>query len=508
MKSEMMVPEQQADALQHSLPVGDIDPAEFRAAMHRVADMVADYLENVGEYSVSPDMQPGDLRAALPKAPPLHGQPLDTLLDDYKRLIEPNVTHWNHPGFMAYFAVTGSAPGILGEALCAALNVNAMLWRTGPAPTELEEHVCDWLRQMMDLPKEFRGHINDTASISSMLALAAARERAGFDIRTKGMAGRADLPQLTIYCSDQAHSSIDKAALTLGLGVESCRRVASNDAFELDIDALERKIAEDKQAGCMPIAIVATIGTTSTTAVDPVAALADIAQREGMWLHVDGAYAGSAAICPEYRAKYKGLERADSFVFNPHKWLFVPVDCSILMVRDEPLLKRTFSIIPAYLTSEEQGVTNLMDLGVQLGRRFRALKVWMVLRGFGQEGLQARIRNHCRLAQEFASWVDASQNFERVAPVPFSTVNFVAKMPVGSKHAGKDWREVYSQSEQDAYQAKLEDAVNAAGPVFISHTKLKDRYCLRLSVGNLRTTRETLKTTWNLLRINQESLEL
>lgn len=487
--------------------LGDIDPSEFRAAMHRVADMMADYLENVNDYPVLPKMQPDELRKALPAAPPLQGESLDALLDDYQRLIEPNVTHWNHPGFLAYFAITGSAPGILGEALAAALNINAMLWRTGPAPTELEEHVCDWLRQMMDLPDTFRGHINDTASISSMLALAAARERAGFDIRTKGMSGRSDLPQLTIYCSDQAHSSIEKAALTLGLGVESCRRVASNDAFEIDIEALERRIAADKKVGCKPIAIVATVGTTSTTAVDPVAPLADIAAREGMWLHVDGAYAGSAAICPEFRALFAGLERADSIVVNPHKWLFVPVDCSILFVRDEQLLKRTFSIIPDYLTTDEANVTNLMDLGVQLGRRFRALKMWMVFRAFGQEGLQARIRNHCHLAQEFASWIDESDSFERVAPVPFSTVNFVAKMPVGPKHAGKDWRDVNSQAEQDDYQAKLEDSVNAAGPVFISHTKLKDRYCLRLSVGNLRTTRETLQTAWDLLQTKHESLQ-
>jgi aromatic-L-amino-acid decarboxylase len=455
---------------------GDIPPAEFRRAMHRAADLMADYLEHVGGYPVVPQIRPGDIRRQLPASPPEEPEPLDRILADYRALIEPNTTHWNHPGFMAYFAVTGSGPGIIGEALASALNVNAMLWRTGPAATELEELACDWLRQMLGLPPEFRGHINDTASMSSLLSLAAARENAvELDIRRRGMAGRGDLPRLTLYCSDQAHSSIDKAAITLGFGLENLRRIETDEAFRMRVDALEAAIAADKAAGCRPVAIVATVGTTSTTSVDPVRPIAAVAQRENMWLHVDGAYAVVAGICPELRALMDGLDEADSIVTNPHKWMFVPVDCSVLLVRRPELLRRAFSIVPDYLTTTETGVTNLMDYGVQLGRRFRALKLWMVIRAFGVHGLQERIRHHCGLAREFAAWVEKQPGLELFAPVPFSTVCFRAVLDA-------------SPAEQDRFNERLLAAVNAVGPVLLSHTKLRGRYVLRLTVGNLRTT--------------------
>jgi aromatic-L-amino-acid decarboxylase len=464
--------------------------------MHRVADMLADYLENVHEYPVVPPILPGDVRKSLPAAPPETGEPLDRILDDYQRLIEPNTTHWNHPGFMAYFAVTGSRPGILGEALSAALNVNAMLWRTGPAPTELEEHVTDWLRQMMGLPAEFRGHINDTASIGSLLALAAARERlAGADIRHLGMAGRADLPPLTVYCSDQAHSSIDKACVTLGLGLNNLRRVESDDAFRLRIDALERALSADRAAGARPVAIVATVGTTSTTSFDPVRACARIAKREGLWLHVDAAYAGSAMICPELRPLMDGLEEADSIVLNPHKWLFVPVDCSVLFVRDPDTLKRAFSIVPEYLKTTEAGVTNLMDYGIQLGRRFRSLKVWMVMRAFGRQGLQERVRHHCALARRFAAWVEAEPGFSLAAPVPLSTVCFQVAVDG-------------TPEEQDRFHERLLHEINAAGPIFISQTRLRGRVVLRLTIGNLRTTEAHLRGAWELIRESNRKLRV
>jgi len=414
-------------------------------------------------------------------------QPMDRILEDYHRLIEPNTTHWNHPGFMAYFAVTGSGPGIVGELLSAALNVNAMLWRTGPAPTELEEHACDWLRQMLGLPAQFRGHINDTASIGSLLSLAAARHRAvGLDIRRKGMTGRSDLPPLTIYCSDQAHSSIDKAAVALGFGLDQLRRIQTDEAFRMRIDALEAAIAADKSAGRRPVAIVATVGTTSTTSVDPLPQISAIARRESMWLHVDGAYALAAGICPEFRARFEGLDGADSIVTNPHKWLFVPVDCSVLFVRDPDLFRQAFSIVPDYLTTSEQGVTNLMDYGVQLGRRFRALKLWMVIRRFGVRGLQERIRRHCRLAQHFAAWVESQPGLELVAPVPFSTVCFraVPQLP---------------PEQQDEFNQRLVEEVNADGSIFISHTRLRGRYVLRLTVGNLRTTAQHLEHARQLI---------
>ena len=469
--------------------LGDIPAPLFRAAMHQVADLIADYLEHVGEYPVLPKIAPGDVRAQLPEKPPEQGEPLDALLGDYRRLIEPNVTHWNHPGFLAYFAITGSGPGILGEALAAGLNVNAMLWKTGPAPTELEETVTDWLRQMMGLPPQFRGHINDTASISSLLAIAAARHRVhDGDVRTRGMAGRVDLPPLTVYASEHAHSSIDKAVITLGLGHENLRKVPVDAAFRMNVAALGAAIAADRRTGRLPIAVVATAGTTSTTSVDLLVDVAKIARREKLWLHVDAAYAGAAAICPEYRQLMTGLEEADSIVVNPHKWLFTPVDCSVLLLREPDALKAAFVFTPEYLKTSEGagGATNLMDYGPQLGRRFRALKLWFVIRAFGVEGLRERIRAHCALAREFAQWVEKEPGFELGAPLPFSTVCFRAAPPG-------------TPEEQDAFNERLLNWVNGEGPVFLSHTRLRDRFVLRLAIGNLRTTREHVARAWELI---------
>jgi aromatic-L-amino-acid decarboxylase len=468
--------------------LGDLPPAEFRAAMHRVADLVADYLEHVGDYPVLPRVHPGDVRASLAAVPPRDPEALDAVLDDYRRLIEPNVTHWNHPGFMAYFGITGSGPGILGEALAAGLNVNAMLWRTGPAATELEEVVTDWLRQMMGLPAPFRGHINDTASVSTFVALAAARDRApGLEIRERGLAGRADIPPLVMYASEQAHSSVDKAAIALGLGLANLRKVPVDAAFRMDPVALEALIAEDRAHGRLPIAVVATAGTTSTTSVDPLQAIAAICRREAIWLHVDAAYGGAAAICPEFRPLFDGMEEADSVVMNPHKWLFTPVDCSVLLVREAAALRNAFSLVPEYLRTDEAGVTNLMDYGIQLGRRFRALKLWMVIRAFGVSGLRDRIRYHCDLARELAGWVRAEPGFEVVAPVPFSVVCF--RVVRGA-----------SGEEQDRLNEKVLAEVNAAGPVFLSHTRLGGRLVLRIAIGNIRTQRRHVETAWQLIR--------
>lgn len=460
----------------------------FRQAMHRASDWLADYLASGTGRRVVPDIRPGDVRAQLPVSPPQQSEPLSQILDDFEHHIVPNCTHWNHPGFLAYFAITGSGPGVLAETLAAGLNVNAMLWRTGPAPTELEELACDWLRQMVDLPPAFRGHINDTASIASLLALAAARERlSDLDIRRRGLAGRDDVPALTVYSSEQAHSSIDKAMITLGLGLDHLRRIPTDDGFRLDVDALRSAIAADRAAGRRPIAAVATLGTTSSTSVDPADAIADICERERLWLHVDAAYAGSAAICPEYRKLMNGWQRADSIVVNPHKWLFVPVDCSVLFVRDPTTLKRAFSVVPEYLRTSDEGATNLMDYGVQLGRRFRALKLWTVIRAFGVAGLQAEIRRHCALAERFADRVRASDTFTLAAPVPFSTVCFRATPP----GAGRE--------ELDTLNERLLTAVNADGRVFLSHTKLKGRFVLRMAIGNLRTREEHVDLVWELL---------
>ena len=474
----------------------DLPPDEFRAAMHRVADLVADYLEGVGDRPVLPAVSPGEVKRVLPAAAPEEAEPVETILDDYLRVIEPNTTHWNHPGFLAYFGITGSGPGILGETLAAALNVNAMLWRTGPAPTELEERVCDWLAQLMELPRDWHGHLNDTASSSSLVALAAARHGlSGLDVRVKGLAGRPDAPPLTVYASDQAHSSIDKAAIVLGLGQENVRRVASDEAFRMSVPALEEAIARDRAEGRRPMAVVATVGTTSTTSIDPVSEIADLCAREGIWLHVDAAYAGAAAICPEYRALMSGIERADSLVFNPHKWLFTPVTCSVLFVRDPVLLKAAFSLVPEYLrTDESSEVTNLMDLGFQLGRPFRSLKLWMVLRAFGAEGLRARIREHCAMARELAGWIEEDPRFELAAPVPFSTVCFRAK-------GGG------TPDDQDRFNERLLARINAAGPLFLSHTGLGGRHTLRVAIGNLRTGREHIAALWKLVVRTLRELE-
>ena len=467
-------------------PTGDLPPDELRVALHRAADLVADYLAGVGDLPVLPAVAPGEVAAALPASPPEEPEPLDRILDDYQRLIVPGTTHWNHPGFLAYFAITGSGPGIVGETLAAGLNVNAMLWRTGPAATELEERCCDWLRQMMGLPAGFAGHINDTASISSLLALAAARHRLPLDIRARGLAGRPEVPALTVYASDQAHSSIDKAALALGLGLDHVRRIPSDGAFRMDVEALAAALAADRTAGRLPLAVVATARTTTTTTVDPGPPLADRSAREGVWQHGDAAYAGSAAICPELRERLPGLGRGDSLVVNPHKWLFTPVDCSVLFVRDPAELRAAFSLVPEYLRTGESGVTNLMDYGVQLGRRFRALKLWMVIRAFGVEGLRERIREHCSIAAWLAGAVAADPGFELAAPAPFSTVCLRARPPAGA--------------DPDRFNERLLAAVNARGPFFLSHTVLTGRYTLRVAIGNLRTTRAHVEALWDLLR--------
>ena len=464
---------------------------DFRAELHKAADLVADYLEHVEQYPVLPRVKPGDVRLELAAGPPKHGEPMDTLLADYRAIIEPNVTHWNHPGFFAYFAITGSEPGIIGELLAAGLNVNHMLWKSGPAPTELEETVCDWLRQMMNLPASFRGHINDTASSSTLLAIAAARHKASNGrARTYGLSDRRPM---TVYASDHAHSSVDKACIALGLGQAHLRRVPVDDRFQMRPEALASMIAEDRHLGHIPIAIVATGGTTSTTSVDPFRAIAEVAKREQLWLHADTAYAGAAAICPEYRDKLDGLELADSIVVNPHKWLFTPVDCSVLYLRDPEVLREAFTLTPEYLKSSEKGVTNLMDYGPQLGRRFRSLKLWFVIRSYGVEGLRALIRGHCDMTRQLAGWIEKEPGFEVCAPVPFSTVCFRAL-----EGAGLD--------EQNAFNEKLLAQVNAAGPVFLVHTKVAGKIMIRFAIGNARTTIDHVRGGWELIRSSAESL--
>ncbi len=473
------------------LGLGDMDPESFRRYGHQVVDWIAEYLAHPEAWPVLPRLSPGDIRAALPASPPEKPEPMPEILADFDRIIAPATTHWNHPGFFAYFAITGSGPGILGEALAAALNVNAMLWRTGPSATELEEVALDWLRQILGLPEGFDGTINDTASSSTLYALAAAREAApDLRVREAGLAGRPELPRLRIYCSEEAHSSVDKAAITLGLGLEGVTRIATDAEYRMDVEALERAITEDRERGIRPIAVVATVGTTSTTSIDPVPAIAELCEREGLWLHVDAAYGGSIAAIPERRDVLAGAERADSLVVNPHKWLFTPADCSVLYTRRPDVLKRAFSLVPEYLkVPEGEEVRNLMDYGVALGRRFRALKLWFVLRYFGAEGIAARLRRHILLASRFASWVDAAEDFERLAPTPMSVVVF------RSRPKGMD-----DEAALDEHNARLLERVNATGEVFMSHTRAKGKYALRLAIGNLHTTESHVERAWALLR--------
>ncbi len=429
----------------------------FRDDAALVADWIARYLEGVRELPVLAQVEPGQIRAALPEEPPERAEPFADVVRDLDEILLPGITHWNHPRFFAYFAISGSEPGILAEFLTAALNVNAMLWRTSPAATELEEVALDWLRRLLGLPEGLHGHIEDTASTSTLAALAAARY-----LRPGG----------AVVCSEHAHSSVDKAARLLELPLV---KVAADTEYRVRPDALADTLAEHEAA-----AVVATVGTTSSTSVDPVAEVARLAEGAGAWLHVDAAYAGPAMVCEENRWAFAGVERADSLVVNPHKWLFTPIDCSALYTRRPAVLRDAFSILPEYLRTAEEDVTNLMDYGPALGRRFRALKLWAVIRCHGREGLQALIREHIRLARLFASWVEEEPGWELVAPVPFSVVCF-------------------RREGADEENAALLERVNSTGEAYLSHTVLDDRYVLRLAVGHHRTTEDDVRRTWELL---------
>lgn len=468
-------------------------PDDFRIAAHAAVDLMADYLEAVGGFPVFPTIEPGSLRPHFPRVPPESPESMAAILADYQTLIEPNATHWQHPGFMAYFATSASGPGIVGEMLTAALGQNPMLWRTSPIGTELEEVVVDWLRQALGLPEDFDGLLTDTASTSTLIALGAAREAAGTDASARGLAGRADLGAgLRVYASSEAHSSIDKACMTLGIGRDSVVRIETDARFGLVPDALAVAITADRVAGLVPVAVVATIGTTSSTAIDPVADIAEIADREGLWLHVDAAYAGPVAMLPERRAAFTGWERADSIVINPHKWLFTPLDASLLLTRRMDQLRLAFSLVPEYLrTLDRDGpVHDYSEYTPQLGRRFRALKLWIQLRWFGLEGLRERLEHHLGLAQCFAGWVDADADWERLAPVPFSTICFRWR-PAGRK---------LDDHALDEANVAIMDAVNRTGEVFLSHTRLAGRFTIRLAIGNIRTEAVHVERAWALLR--------
>ena len=427
----------------------------FRQDGAAALDWAASYLDRVRELPVLAQVHPGEIRAALPDAPPERGEPFADVLRDLDEVLLPGITHWQHPGFFAYFATTGSEPGVLAELLAATLNVTQILWRTSPAATELELVVMDWLAQLLGLPQGWHGHIEDTASTSTLAALAAARQASS---------GR------VVLCSEHAHSSVEKAARLLGLAVQ---KVPVDREFRMQTGDLV-----DLEGAC---ALVATVGTTSSTSADPVAELAEICERERIWLHVDAAYAGSAMVCPEFRWAWEGIERADSVVVNPHKWLFTPVDCSAFWTRRPDDLHAAMTLVPEYLRTGDEDALNLSEYGPALGRRFRALKLWAVLRCYGREGLQERIREAVRLAELFEGWVRDEPRWEVVAPRPFSVVCF--------RREGSD----------DENEALLEH-VNASGEAFLSHTVLDARYVLRLAVGNERTTEADVRRAWEVLK--------
>ena len=477
----------------------DLTPEVFKKNAYDTIDWITKYLEGMSHYPVLAKSKPGDIRSRLPKSPPEKPEPIDHVLGDFERIIVPGITHWNHPRFFAYFSITGSYPGIIGEMLSSALNVNVMLWKASPAATELEEVVLDWMRQMLGLPAEFEGCINDTASVGSLCAMAAAREFAGLRIREKGLAGRTELPQLRVYSSEEAHSSIEKAAIVLGLGQEGLRKIPTDEAFRMDVHNLEEAISSDVDAGIKPVCVIATIGTTSTTSIDPVSDISEVCRKYEMWLHVDAAYGGCAAIVPQKRHVFSGWENADSIIVNPHKWMFTPLDCSVLYCRRPEILKRAFSLTPEYLRTAEEGqVKNMMDYGVSLGRRFRALKLWMIFRSLGHEKMSRTIKEHINYANKLAKMIEDHSDFEMMAPVPFSTLVFRF---YPRKVEGRPLSEINNLNE------RLLDAVNQTGEVFLSHTKLRGKFGIRLAIGNLKTRWEDVLLAWDVIKQQAKIIE-
>ncbi len=469
--------------------MSDLAPGEsLLAAFERAARWIDGYYRDPGRYPVLSRAEPGDLVRALPREAPERGESFERIFADFERLVVPGITHWNHPRFFAYFSISSAPVAVIAEALAATLDVNAMLWRTSPAATELEDVVLVWLRTLLGLDDGLSGIVYDTASISGFTALAAARESLGLDVRERGLAGRADLPALRVYLTEHTHSHVEKAAIALGVGRENVVRVAVDEAYRMRPDALEDALAQDRARGMRPMCVVATVGTTSTTSSDPVVEIGRIAKAHDAWFHVDAAYAGPAAIVPEFRHLLAGTERADSLVVNPHKWMFVPIDLSVLYVRDLALLRRTFALVADYLVTPETDVRNYMDYGLQLGRRFRALKLWFALRHFGAEGMRAALREHVALAQRFAGWVRDEPDWVVAAPHPLSVVCFRHEPPA------------LAPAEWDAHNARLVDAVNATGEAFLSTTKLDGRLVPRVAIGNERTTERDVRAVWALLR--------
>jgi aromatic-L-amino-acid/L-tryptophan decarboxylase len=454
-------------------------PDDFRRHAHQLADWMADYFRDVGQLPVTPEVQPGDLRRQLPPSPPEQGEPFEKLFEDFSRIVMPGMTHWNHPGWFAYFPGNNSPASVLAEMLTATLGAQCMSWATSPAATELEQVTMEWLRRMLCLPDGFTGVIQDTASTATLVALLSARERSPTGAR------------LAVYASTQAHSSIDKGAKLAGYGLDYLRHIPTDPHYAMLPDALDHAISSDRAAGLTPACVVATVGTTSSTAIDPLPEIAEICRRHGVWLHVDAAYAGTAAMVPELRPLFDGVEHADSFVFNPHKWMLVNFDCSAYFVRDKEALLRTFQVTPEYLrTEQDPQVVNYRDWGIQLGRRFRALKLWFVVRSYGVEGLRALVRTHVALARELAGEIERTPNFDLMAPVPFGLVCFC-----------------YRPEKLDPADPALNDLnrellrrINATRRIHLTHTELDGRYVIRMVIGQRTTERTHVAEAWELIQ--------
>ena len=463
-----------------------MSPEEFRRQGHAMIDWIADYYARIENFPVLARVKPGEIRSQLPPQAPQKGEPFDKVLSDVDRIILPGITHWQSPNFFAYFCSNASGPGILGDLLSSGLDVQGMLWSTSPACTELETHVLDWLVPMLGLPEKFLsmntggGVIQDTASSASLCALLAARERATrFTSNKKGCDGR-----LIAYASTQTHSSIEKDVRVAGIGSDNLRQIEVDHNYAMSVDALARQIAADKQAGLLPCFVCATVGTTSSNAMDPVRDIARACREHDVWLHVDAAMSGTAALCPEFRFIHDGLEFADSYTFNPHKWMFTNFDCNCFYVADRKHLIQTLSVLPEYLrnkATESGAVIDYRDWHIQLGRRFRSLKLWFVIRHYGVEGLQHHVREHVRLAQQFADWVGNDDRFELAAPVPLNLVCFRLK------------------SGDDANQTLME-RLNASGDLFLTHTRLDGKFTLRLCVGQTNTEQRHVERAWQRIR--------
>ena len=478
-------------------PLGDMSPDSLRAHLHRVADWVADYREHIERRPIVPPVQPGEITSRLAPEMPQDAEPMARILGDLDVVVMRGIVHWGHPAFLGYFGSTSNGPALLGELAAAALNVSAMTWKTSPSATELETLVVAWIRDMVALPSSFTGIVYDTASVAILHALAAARDALVSATRRRGIAGRGDVPALRVYASEQAHSSIEKAMVMLGLGEENVVRVPADDSFRLDLGQLEAAMDDDARRGYRAMAVIATVGTTSTASVDPVAEIATLCARRGVWLHVDAAYGGALAILPEGRWAMAGAERADSVVVNPHKWMFVPLDFSVLFTRHPEVLRGLFSLTPEYLrgdavngahTGEASAAIDYMDYGIQLGRRFRALKAWMVFRAFGRSGMISRLREHCRLAALLARWVEDDAHFALAAPQMMGIVCFRAVRPD------------LSDGEHDGVNREIVERVNSSGDAYLTHTVLRGRVCIRVGIGNVLTEEHHLWHVWSRVR--------